>query len=89
MGGKQYLTEMGISDSKIDVIQNSVDMKKIQEISTNVAHDKAIINHYLDYHSINSNNLLAFIGALDKTKNIDFLIEANRLSPEKYKIIVF
>jgi glycosyltransferase involved in cell wall biosynthesis len=74
VGGAEYVTSNGFPSARVTVLNNSIDSGAIVEAmrSTSAADLAAFRNAY----SLDGRTVLAFIGGLDKSKRIEFLIRA-------------
>ena len=71
--GKERLIHLGIEDSKVDYLNNSFDWLPIE--SAIRALDAKSIKDFTKKHMLVEGKVFAFIGAIDSTKRIDFLVQ--------------
>lgn len=74
----KYLQEQGVPSSKITAVQNSVDTREIRDhVRSSTPQDRAALRSHLGIPV--SAPVGIFCGALDKMKNLPFLIESGRI----------
>ena len=88
--GVKSVVEAGFPVSRTTVVQNSTDTSRLIALIQQVT--DVDIALFKDKHLINSSNVAVFIGALDKSKRLDFLIEsakAIRHTIPDFQLIIF
>jgi L-malate glycosyltransferase len=70
---KKFLLSKNVNNSKISVLNNSIDTKTLKETYDNL--DNEYVENIKTELNINSNNIAIYCGGIYKEKRIDFLIE--------------
>jgi glycosyltransferase involved in cell wall biosynthesis len=88
--GVQHGASFGFPKNRTTVVQNSTDTELLKFKVEEITEDK--ISQFRLKHSITSENVAVFIGALDESKRLDFLIESSRQIQEKlsdFQLLIF
>ena len=73
--GVESVVINGFDQNRTTVVQNSVDTNKLKELVSSVTNDQ--VKQYKNQHGIKNGNVGIFIGSLNKTKRINFLIKSS------------
>jgi L-malate glycosyltransferase len=88
-GVKKILTNNGVRENRITVVQNAIDTKTLREVYNSITQEE-IDGLKQEYEIQDDEKVLIYCGALSKDKNIDFLLQtADQLYMNKYRFRLF
>lgn len=73
-GGAGHVVAHGFPADRVTVVNNSVDTEAITEARHNLT--EAQVSQFIERHELTHARPVAFIGALDRSKRLDFLLSA-------------
>lgn len=75
-GGAEVAKDAGISPQNITTVMNSVDTASLQNARDSLSTDAESVEQFKRKHGLKAARVLAYVGGLDKSKRIPFLVEA-------------
>lgn len=79
-GGAAAVKDIGIPNSSITVLRNSIDTTAMSDDASDITSDE--LAEFRDEYDL-TDNVAIFVGGLDSSKRLPFLIEAARLAHER------
>ena len=73
-GGASYAEGKGISPAKITTVMNTLDTRELVNARARLTHDS--VSAFVDKYDLVGKSVFGYIGGIDASKRIDFLVEA-------------